>query len=158
MVLLLHVSHIVVDSYCRYKLKLYITEQEEITQLVCVTILLSPGPLLHGHQNSVSYSLLFVHKTFWYEISFVCLTSCGISINHNFLFSIIHVYWRVFMLHVSVILTIIMRFINNNTWHCSLLKFCCNGSIATGLTYMYLCVYVLVCILQCKTSSNRSVM
>jgi hypothetical protein len=38
---------------------------------------------------------------------------CGISVNHNLLFSIIDVYWNVTMLYVSVVY-IIRRFIKNN--------------------------------------------
>lgn len=54
---------------------------------------------------------------------------CGISVNYNFLFSIIDVCLNVTMLHVSVVLTNIRRFINNTMCQCSLLNILRNGSV-----------------------------
>jgi hypothetical protein len=63
----------------------------------------------------------------------LCLVVCGISVNHNFLFSIIDIYWNITTLHVSVVLTTIRHFIDNKIYQCSLLNCLCNGSVATGL-------------------------
>jgi hypothetical protein len=89
---------------------------------------------------------LFTHWKMFHAKS-ICLVACGISVNDNFLLSIINVYRNVTTLHVSVVLTTIKQFVDNKIYHFSLLNSLRNGSVAAGLimwnTKQYIKMHIL---------------